>query len=369
MPHKEVLYDHQIFTMQTHGGISRYFTELLAGLADDPEYHTTVGIAYSKCEYLLPRLNRFQRFLAGLSFRKEKHLRKSLNAFSSKHHIKKYCFDVFHPTYYSPYFLELLKGKPFVVTVFDMAHERFPALFPPGDKTKTWKQILTHHAARIIAISESTKNDLMQFLGIPESKISVVRLGCNSSHISTVPPSIDCNGAFILFVGHRNAYKNFDLLARGIAGLLQKENLQLLCCGSGRFSPEEEHLLDDLKIRDRVIHIPALRDEHLAFLYSKAALFVFPSRCEGFGIPILEAFSNGCPCALSDIPVFREVAGPAASYFDPMSGESISAVIRHLLTSSDLRRNLAAAGRERVRNFSWKTTIAATKAVYRLVCG
>ncbi|MDR0868571.1 MAG: glycosyltransferase family 4 protein [Planctomycetota bacterium] len=269
-------------------------------------------------------------------------------------------FDVFHPTYYDPYFLAYLH-KPFVLTIHDMIHEKFPAYFNQNDKTGFNKKNLALKSSKIIAISASTKNDILAlYPEIAAEKITVVYHGA-----SMKPAPLDVNVEkenYLLFTGNRDGYKNFSTFAQAVAPLLLRYGLRLICTGRPFDSPELA-LLSELAIADRTVCRFAAEEE-LADLYAKAVAFIFPSLYEGFGIPILEAFAAGCPAILSNTSSLPEVGGDAAAYFDPYNVEEMRKAIESVITSPSLQKELVVKGRTRLSNFSWEKCAKKTAAVY-----
>ena len=272
-------------------------------------------------------------------------------------------FDVFHPTYYNPYFQKILKKKPYVLTVHDMIQESFPDMFK-GDNIAIQKKKVIECATRIIAVSQNTKTDILKFYDIDPNKIEVIH---HATSLNMQQPDITLNlpPKFILFVGDRWSYKNFIFFIRSISDILSEENnLYLICAGSGIFSDEEISLFEDLKIKRKVIHYPIVNDNTLSQLYRKAVLFVFPSLYEGFGIPVLEAFSCGCPVATSNCSSFPEVGGDAIKYFDPYNSNSIKDTIEDIVHNESLQDSLRIRGYQRLKLFSWEKTALDTKKVY-----
>ena len=204
----KVLYDHQIFTMQIYGGISRYFIELMKNIENDNEIEYELSLRYSN-NYYLKKLNNltYKTFLENYSFKGKYRLLNILNKNVSKEYISRGDYDIFHPTYYNPYFLDYIDRKPFVLTIYDMIHEIYPEMFSSKDKTSERKKILAQKATKIIAISENTKRDIIKFLGIGENKIEVIYLG-NSLNINKDDKTINIiiPEKYILFVGSRRGY-------------------------------------------------------------------------------------------------------------------------------------------------------------------
>ena len=143
-------------------------------------------------------------------------------------------------------------------------------------------------------------------------------------------PNIPSN--FLLFIGDRAPYKNFNRLIRAFS-ILSKEDKELnLVCTGMPFSKSEKEFIDQLGVTDKITQVKAT-DKLLCELYSRAKLFIFPSLYEGFGIPILEAYACHCPVALSNASCFPEIAGDAGIYFDPYSEKSIIESIREVITN------------------------------------
>lgn len=361
-----ILYDHQIFIIQQLGGISRYFSELMRELKEIPDLKVLASIKFSNNEYL-PKFDTSIRneLFPSISFQKKFEIQNFLNRYNSQRNVRKGKFDLFHPTYYNPYYLSDIGSKPMVVTVYDMIHERLPHHFFQSDKTSENKKKVIERADRIIAISQNTKDDLVELFGIREEKIDVVYLG----------NSLDYNGKvddiglewlpekYILFVGNRNGYKNFQKFLKSTSPLLREDiDLHLVCVG-GRFQESEQEFLASHGVSERTIQI-SCSDKQLAHIYKNARCFVFPSLYEGFGLPILEAFAGNCPVACSNCTSLPEVAGDGAVYFDPKSENEIRETVRKVVYDDQLRKDLMQKGAKRLKKFSWKETARQTKEVY-----
>jgi glycosyltransferase involved in cell wall biosynthesis len=353
----KVLYDHQIFTWQKFGGISRYFYELMNN--SDGLYDYDVSGIYSDNEYVKP-LSLYKSFPVGFYFRGKGRIINQLNKIDSIKKIKSGEYDIIHPTYYDPYLLNKNK-KPLVITVYDMIHELF---YQNDIITLVNKKNMIHNADMIISISENTKKDILKFYpDILEEKISVIHLGTSFK----IAGGNEEKENYILFVGQRAGYKNFDIFLQAVAPLLTQYDLNLVCAGQ-RFTKKEIELLESLHINNRVV-FNELSDNKLLELYAKALAFVFPSLYEGFGIPVLEAFAAGCPAALSNVSSLPEIGGDAAVYFDPHSITDMRLAIERVITSGDLQKELADKGREKVKKFSWKKCASETAGVYKGLLG
>ena len=359
---KKILFDNQMFTFQRFGGVTRYFADLMYNLpagefvSDIPmrfcENHyvtETYGHKYDKITF--PNNYRFRRIIYRLS-----------NMHMAAKAVKNADYDIFHPTYFDPYFLKALhkRQKPFVLTVHDMTFERYPQDVLIYDRTIPHKKRLIAEADHIIAVSENTKRDIVELLGTDPSKITVVHHG----YRSLAEPAAQLVDRYVLYVGERKGYKNFLPWLSAIRPIFNLDpNLKIVCTGSP-FTSSEIKLFRRWNIADRLVHISA-NDAEMASLYRHALCFVFPSHYEGFGIPILEAFANGCPVCLSNASCFPEVAGDAALFFNPNDAQSMLDSLKELLVSSALRDELRAKGAERGKEFSLERMVERTCDVYR----
>lgn len=355
----EILYDYQTFIDQKFGGISRYFAELMTRLPEG--YHFRNPVVLSSNVYLksVPGMWASTMWLPRFMKKGKKAYR--INESISRRVLERGKYDIFHPTYYNPYFLKSVK-RPYVITVHDMIHEKFAEIFPERDHTAEMKKLTVMNASRIIAISNNTKKDLIELYGIPDDRIDVVYqgYGLDTSREESVEglPS-----RYILYVGGRFGYKNFDRFCEAFS-LLHREypDIELVCTGVP-FDPMEQAMIDRLGIGGCTRSV-FVSEPQLTYLYKHAACFVYPSLYEGFGIPILEAYASGCPLALSDASCFPEVARDGGAYFDPYNVESMADTMRRLISDTHLCETLVARGREILASYSWDKMARETAAVY-----
>ena len=308
-------------------------------------------------------------FLPKVNFRGKSRIVRYINQNKSISVINKSNFDIFHPTYYDPYFLKKIKDKPFVVTFYDMIHEKLSDQFDTlKSDTRIYenKKRLLEHAAKVIAISETTKQDIIQIFGLDSEKIEVVYLGSSLSNNSKNYKRI-VNEDYILFVGNRDIYKNFIFFVTTIADLLINNNLKLICAGGGEFTSQESNLLLSLNLQNKVIFKKIISDDVLANFYSHAIFFCFPSLYEGFGIPVLEAFACQCPILLSNGGSLPEIGGDGALYFEPTNKESLITKANKLLNDELLRKRLVENGNARLHQFSWAKTYQEHLKIYESI--
>ncbi|MBS4062393.1 MAG: glycosyltransferase family 4 protein [Bacteroidetes bacterium] len=362
----KILYDHQIFTSQKYGGISRYFFELVCEFKLTQGIEIELPLLVSNNHYIADKkVVKYIDFLPNKTFRGKGRIFNLFNKPYCVLKLKKQNFDVFHPTYYDPYFLDYLGDKPFVLTVYDMIHEKFSEMFSSNDNASQQKRLLVEKASKIIAISESTKKDLIEYFGTDASKIEVVYLGNSMFPKPNSNLSIEMPKNYMLFVGSRSVYKNFERFIKGVASILnQNKMLFVVCAGGGKFTSKEIKLLSDLDIVNQVLQYN-LDDESMAYFYKNALAFIFPSLYEGFGIPVLESFACGCPLLCSNVSSLPEIAGDGAHYFDPYSEESIKNAVLEVLENTTLREDLIRKGYERLKRFSWKQTAEQTNKIYK----
>lgn len=356
---QSVLLDHQAFEMQKYGGISRYFYELMKHLPVKTQL--SLGLFTNYYLHSDPACHRSGLYLPERPYKWFKGPVKRWNRFLSTQALQRGDFTLFHPTCYNPYFLPYLNGIPYVITVHDMNHELFPHYFGNAEQMIAWKQKTILQADRVIAISEQTKRDILRFLPVDPMRIDVVYHGISQQKREY--RGLKLPDRYLLYVGDRGGYKNFNRFLKVFLKLsVLCPDLYLVCTGKS-FKSYEYSFIDELDLSSRVLLVKA-DDRELAQLYQQALLFVYPSLYEGFGIPILEAYLNDCPVALSDASCFPEVAGEAGAFFDPEEEESIFETLRKLLSDEEWRRDLVRKGKERLPLFTWEQTARKTAEVY-----
>jgi glycosyltransferase involved in cell wall biosynthesis len=362
----KILYDHQAYDFLNFGGIPRYFYELTKGLTVLNQ-DVTNTIKFSENIFAEDR-NYFKSspFFLGNNVRGRTTLKRLLNQRASIKSINKKNYDIFHPTYYSPYFLKSIKDKPFVVTVYDLIHELYSDKYEflaKNHKTVTQKKEILKHANQIISISETTKNDLINIYNIDPDKIKVIGLG-NSMEPQNITVKAKGDQEYLLYVGNRVAWKNFVFCIEAIAPVIKSNNLLLVCAGGGDFTSNETELINKLGLSNYVKYEP-ITDSSLVSLYYNAFALILPSLYEGFGIPVLEAFACGCPCLLSEGGSLPEVGGDAALYFDPTDADSIQSALSNMIADSFLRDSIIAKGKNRLKHYTWDITCQETLQVYK----
>lgn len=362
-----------------YGGIARYVCELSNELwkmghkielpVENPESVYLQSAPFFKEQKEVPDAGMMQHCIAkilrlcGFGSKSSRYLMRS-RALKALRNGK---YDVIHPSYTnSTEILRYIKHIPLVATVHDMTHEIFPESFSSADPTTYRKKQFASQADKIIAISQQTRQDLIERFGIPEEKIDVIYHG-NSLLLPADYESYQINvpERYILFVGHRFGYKNFTALLRAFAAIAAQDNeLSLVCTGGPEFSQDEHELIKQLGIAHKVSHYRA-SDAELAILYNRCELFVYPSLYEGFGLPILEAFACGAPVLCTHASCFPEIGADGAAYFMPGNDDELAQSICSIIYCQEKRQQLTAAGRKRLEHFSWIKCAEQTLETYR----
>lgn len=266
------------------------------------------------------------------------------------------------------------ENLPLVSTIHDLAIIRYPKVAHPQVlkmHQDSWK-ILRKRQAQIIAVSESTKSDILRYLEIPSKCVSVVyealptqvaeisqELSDKPELLFAIKQKLQLNKPYLLFVGTREPRKNLARLIK--AWLPLAKDYQLIVAGEQSWDGSEK-----ISKNPNLRFLGRVNDFELAVLYHHAELFVYPSLYEGFGLPILEAFAYGVPVVSSNIPAIREVAGNAAELANPMDENSIRQAMEKVLNEkkidSDNRMKKMII---RLQMFNWQKTASQTMAVYK----
>lgn len=387
----KILYDYQAFLFQKYGGISRSFAELISHFP--PEVTYCLALKESDNIYVkeygfdknVSRLSKtVDNFLLPIMFKGKGRIfdlcnkifpyypsSLNINRNYSIESIKKQDYDVFHPTFFDDYFLRYLGGKPFVLTIHDMITELYPQYFNTNDFQVKNKFNLAKQATAIVAVSQYTKDKIVDIFGIQQEKIFVIHHGYNNNIdfdlIRKETPII--SSKYFLYMGLRASYKNFDLFITEMAKILKEHSEYKLVCTGLPFTLEESKLIRSLNISNQVIHYFASSHE-LNNLLVNAEAFIYPSLDEGFGMPILEAFAAGCPVLLNNKSCFPEVAGNAALYFnlDKHGSDFYQCISSFISYSSGQINSLQQLGYERLSLFSWEKSATQLVNLYKELC-
>lgn len=362
-----ILYDGAVWAGADDGGVTRYFSALVRRLPVDWEVVVTtcrrnrgpdLGAHPGLLTYSFPhhafRPNRIARFVERWYFRSVEWRRTA---------------DLIHPTYYFSLTGRTFERRraPIVLTVWDMIHERFPQELDPNGTFAALKQRAIRSASVVLCISETTRRDLIELYRVNEDRVVVTPLapsidrGMADDH-EPVPPS-----PYVLFVGQRRGYKNFAGLLKAFAIARSRvPDLTLAAVGPPP-AADERRQVSEAGLVGTVRFLGRVSDTYLARLYSQSGCLAYPSLYEGFGIPPLEAMACGTVVVAAACGSIPEVVGDAAILVDPADFHEMADALVTAVTDSTIRRRLLAAGRERLRAFSWDDLATKTVAAYESV--
>jgi len=288
--------------------------------------------------------------------------------------------DLLHvPHYNAP----LFQRTPLVITIHDVIHITDPdyrVSFKSWAYARPVLRLAARKAGHIITVSEFSKAQIIERLGVPSSKVSTI-YRCAKSEFSpmnrdeafkAVSVAMEIREPYLLYVGNLKRHKNVSSLLKAFALLRARRDIpqRLLILGDdARGKRELAQECARLGIGKRTDFVPYASGELLPKVYAAADLLVMPSRIEGFGLPVLEAMACGTPVVCSRAASLPEVGGEAVMYFDPQSLEDLADSIEQVLSSSELRESLKAKGLERSARFTWKESVEKHVQLYQAALG
>lgn len=363
----KIAFDHQVFVLQQYGGISRYICNLAEQLSALPETNTRIFAQLHFNQHLnaTKSLNGRGKVLPQLPSKLTR-VAMETSKFCSRRAMKKFSPDIIHETYFSTQDF-LTPGAKRILTVYDMIHERYADMFDQAHKTSVPKKAASLRADHVICISENTRKDLIEFCGVPEERTSVVYLSADKVFSQLKDETLENKGKpYLLYVGSRGGYKNFDKFVKAFASSNQlKQNFDIRCFGGGTFSKAEMEMMIAAGLTEAQVHFHGGEDQDLAELYKLAEAFIYPSLYEGFGIPPLEAMAAGCPVLSSNTSSLPEVVGNAGEYFDPTEQDNITSALEKVVGNEVYKRDLVQKGYEQHKKFSWEKCARETMNIYK----
>ncbi|GEO06402.1 glycosyl transferase family 1 [Adhaeribacter aerolatus] len=262
-----------------------------------------------------------------------------------------------------------------VVTIHDLIFIRYPELYKPIDRQVYHYKFryACRRANRIIAISEQTRQDIMQHYNIPEEKIEVIYQDCNpifhqllpAENLQLIKQKYKLPDTFILCVGTLEPRKNQLQLLRAWHQAGLAADLPVIFIGRATtYKKELEAFIGQNNLVQRVIFLPYIPTEELPAIYQLAYLFVYPSVFEGFGIPILEALNSGVPVVTSTGSCFSEAGGEAALYAEPNNISHLADLLKQAAQDQQLRADMIQKGVEQATRFRPRKTITQIHRLY-----
>jgi glycosyltransferase involved in cell wall biosynthesis len=367
-PLLRILYDHQLFSLQDAGGASRYHYELVRYLRTALDVKTELFLGMNGSIYPFQELSSPNTHVTsfggklrpgGRRYVVNEVLSNSIIPFLGR-------MDIYHPTLYRR--MPLVRVKKVVATHHDCIHERYPQMFRYLKKVLRAKQSLYARADAIICVSEASRQDLLQFYNVDAARTRVIHHG-----ITPLPRSPamakklqeHVRRDYLLYLGARPSYKNFDGLLQAFRESGLHNSLDLLVLGGGPLTASELDLVARLNLDKAIVSIPRVSDELLAEAYAAAKLFVYPSFSEGFGFPPLEAMAAGCPVLTSRTSSIPEVCLDAPFYFDPYDQASFTRALEDAVHDEDARKRSIERGSVVASRCTWKKCGDETLALYR----
>jgi glycosyltransferase involved in cell wall biosynthesis len=356
-----VMYDEQIFLLQEYGGISKYFTELIKNFESNPDLGISPSISsnWVRNQYLIKE-SKFTNLKRVTS--------RSLGVFllfvqMVMHRRTKQNVDLVHHTFYIPGCFGRFRGLPKAVTLFDMIPERTPSgrmLWNPHFA----KKLNLSRADLVFSISESSTRDMLDEYAMDRTVVTTY-LGVGPEFSPGLPLLNWQTPNYFLFVGNRDGYKDFNLAIRAFATVSREHpdvNLQLV--GGGKLTRAEKQLISELGVLGSVIH-RSVSSEELPNVYSNALALVYPTRYEGFGLPLVEAMASGVPIVASDTPINKEIAMNCASYFPVGEGDALCKLMNQSVSNPEVFQDKINVGKKRAHDFTWRNCAEKTAAEYR----
>jgi glycosyltransferase involved in cell wall biosynthesis len=355
-----VAMDEQIFAIQQYGGISRLFFELAK------QFTTSPGLGVELNPLDAPIVNRYVLENPQLAMALEASSAKSNLAALARYFFRRtsvHDADIFHNTFYLPNGLAGAKTAKKVVTIYDMIPELLPKTRRRLDML-TMKRQYVRQADHIICISTATRGDLIRLYPEITAPITVVHLGVDPVFAPGIPRWKDLPDNYVLFVGNRGQYKDGEVLLRAFAQFRrQYPDVTLLFVGGGVFTNKENRLIASLGISGQAVQ-RSLPDKEMSSAYGNAFFTVFPSRFEGFGLPVLESMACGTATLLANATSLPEVGGDAALYFASGDVAELAECMLELAGNTPLREEKGKAGILQASRFSWERCAQETANVY-----
>ncbi len=354
----------------SQAGIGQYILHLVDGLAKVDGENDYVLLQSRKDDTTILERPNFKR----VSLWTPSHHR--LERYSLNVELMRLGLDVLHSPDFIPPHRPTCKS---VITVHDLAFLLYPH-FLTKESARYYGHIdqAVRWTDHIISVSESTKRDTIQHLGVPEEKITVVHEAANpifcpldkAEAQEQVRNRHGVDGPYILFVSTIEPRKNVPTLLRALWQLVTcyKEDVRLVLAGGRGWLFEDAFaVVDELKLDDRVHFVGRVSSEDLLYLYNAAEMLAHPAFYEGFGLPPLEAMACGLPVVASNVASLPEVVGDAGQLIDPHDADELTVSMWRVLNDSALRTQMREKGLVQAGRFSWERAARETMEIYRQV--
>jgi glycosyltransferase involved in cell wall biosynthesis len=344
------------------GGVRRYAFELFAAMSQVAPEIEIVALGTPAHVEVPPRV---QTRSAGVSLPTNL----GWNVSSLPLAARRARLDVFHaPAYTAP----LWDAHPLVLTIHDVSYARHPEWYPyKRDPVRRWFYQRSARAAdRLITVSAFSRDEIVAAYGIDEKRIHVIPLGVGAPFTNPLPRPVRVAGEYVLHVGDLHSRRDLGVALNAVLDIRRRlpafRDLQLVLAGTDRGSGPQLRAQASAAGAERAVDFVAVVDDDgLAALYQGARALVYPSRYEGFGLPIVEAMACGTPVIAARAGSIPEVAGDAAILVEPGDVAGFAVALEHVLSETATAAGLASRGRARAAQFTWSRTAQMTLDVYR----
>jgi glycosyltransferase involved in cell wall biosynthesis len=345
-------------TTGTKGGIEVYIQELYRHIGQ--QQHDFEFIGYGSSELLKQDTSWFPGDIINSHISGENRLTWAYSElFAVGQEAKKVNADLIHgPAMFSPFF----PPCPVVTTFHDLLYFSHPQLMKSKHLTlpvRWMEKIAAMKSDRIITISHESKLNLEHYLHVRSEKIDVIPLAARSTISSIKRPTSDRNSGLFISIGQRSPYKDFASIIHAWGLIPPTQRPQLIITGSHGKDPLTK-IVRENNLEEWITLKTWVSDNELSELFEKATAIIDPTLAAGFGLPALEAMSVGLPTLVTDIDVFREVAGEASLYFPAHDSQALAQQVMLLDSNNQLRSELSNLGQQQAQKYSWNTTAELT---------
>ncbi|MFN0274597.1 MAG: glycosyltransferase family 4 protein [Chitinophagales bacterium] len=299
-------------------------------------------------------------------------------SYAINHDLKRSKIDIFHGLSNEIPFQIRKTGVKTVVTIHDLIFKRFPNHYPLIDRNiyDIKSKYACKHADVIIATSQATKKDIIEFYDVNEQKIKVIYQSCDEKFFVTPQPDAlrlinkkyNLPAEFILYVGSIIERKNLLNICKAYIQIEEQKRIPCVVIGRGGvYAAKVNTFITQNQLEKYFIFLKGVSNDEIHAFYQQAFAFVYPSKYEGFGIPVLEAMASGCPVITSVVSSMPEVAGDAALLVNPDSTEDISEAIQKLTQNENLRKQYAEIGEIQAQKFTAQTFAGKVVEIYNSI--
>jgi len=358
----KISFNSTIFSQEKAGGISRYFICLIEKLIANNIDLKVVSILHKNI--FLKTLSK--KHLSGFylsNYPLLKSIEKLNIAKFNKYNLEN-STDIIHDTYYTSGVKKYKKTKK-IITVHDLIHEKFKDFYRNSQYLIDLKKKSFEDCDHFICVSQNTKKDLIENYKIDDDKISVIYHGGDHLLKKNKDNNFKIDNPFILFVGNRERYKNFNFLLKAYSKSKKiNSSFNLICFGGGKFSKIEKKLIDDLNMIKKIIYVTG-DDQLLCNYYLNAKALIIPSLYEGFGLNLLEAMRFKCPIFCSKIDIFDEISDGYVINFDPKNESNLISQLEDNLFNESKLDELSLKCFNKSEKFTWEKNASNTIEVYK----